>query len=77
MQAFGPKSRAWLADAGITTLEEVRELGVITCYRRVQAAHPDKVSLNLLWALQAALLGIRWTEVPDAIKEQLRQELKK
>jgi len=56
-------------------LEDIRRIGVTTCYRRVQADHPNEVSLNLLWALQAALLGIRWTELPDAIKEQLRLEL--
>lgn len=74
MKNLGPKSRAWLASIGVHTLEDVAALGVAETYKRVKAAYPEKVSLNLLWGLQAALLDIPWNELPQDIKDQLRKE---
>lgn len=74
MKNLGPKSRAWLASIGVHTLEDVAALGVVETYKRVKAAYPEKVSLNLLWGLQAALLDIPWNELPQDIKDQLRKE---
>ena len=75
MKRIGPTSREWLASVGIHTLDEVARLGVVETYKRVRAAHPDKVSLNLLWGLQAALLEIPWQELPEDIKAQLRRQV--
>jgi DNA transformation protein and related proteins len=74
MKNMGPKSREWLAGVGIHTLEEVAELGVVETYKRVKAAYPEKVTLNMLYGLQAALLDIAWIELPPDIKAQLRKE---
>jgi DNA transformation protein len=75
MERMGPKSSKWLASVGIHTLDDVARLGVVETYKRVRAAHPDKVSLNLLWGLQAALLEIPWKELPQDIKEQLKRQV--
>lgn len=75
MKNLGPKSREWLASVGVHTMDDVARLGVIETYRRVKAAHPEKVTLNLLWGLQAALLGIRWHELPPDIKDELRRQI--
>jgi DNA transformation protein len=75
MERMGPKSSKWLASVGIHTLDDVARLGVVETYKRVRAAHPDKVSLNLLWGLQAALLEIPWKELPQDIKEELRRRV--
>jgi DNA transformation protein len=75
MKNLGPKSQAWLAGIGVHSLEDVARLGVVETYRRVKAAYPEKVTLNMLWGLQAALLEIPWNELPDDIKDQLRQEV--
>ena len=61
---MGPKSREWLASVGIHTLDDVATLGVVETYPRVKAAYPDRVSLNLLWGLQAALLDLPWNQLP-------------
>ena len=60
MKNIGP-NREWLASVGVYTLDDVAELGVVETYKRVKAAYPEKVSLNLLWGLQAALLDLPWT----------------
>jgi len=72
---MGPKSRQWLASIDVHTLDDVVSLGVIETYKRVKAAYPEKVSFNLLYALQAALLDLRWNELPPDIKEELKQQV--
>jgi len=74
MKNLGPKSREWLASVGVSTLDDVANLGVVETYKRVKAAYPEKVTLNMLWGLQAALLDIPWNELPPDIKDQLRKE---
>jgi DNA transformation protein and related proteins len=72
---LGPKSREWLASVGVHTLDDVVNLGVVETYRRVKAAYPKKVSLNLLYGLQAALLDLPWNELPPDIKQELKQQV--
>ena len=75
MRNLGPKSTQWLAAVGIHTLDDLREVGVITAYNLV-TAHGYNTSLNLLWALQGALMDVRWTDVPESVKQDLLQRLK-
>ncbi len=75
MKNMGPKSREWLASIGVNTLDDVAKLGVVETYKRVKAAYPEKVSLNLLYGLQAALLDLPWNELPPDIKEELRRQV--
>jgi DNA transformation protein len=72
---MGPKSSEWLASVGVHTLDDVVNLGVVETYKRVKAAYPEKVSLNLLYGLQAALLDLPWNELPPDIKEELKQQV--
>jgi len=75
MKNIGPKSREWLASVGVYTLDDVAGLGVVETHKRVKAAYPEKVSLNLLWGLQAALLDLPWNELPPDIKSELRKQV--
>jgi len=75
MKNLGPKSKEWLASVGIHSLDDVAELGVLEAYKRVKAAYPEKVSLNMLYALQAALLDLPWNELPPDIKAELRKQI--
>jgi hypothetical protein len=60
---------------GLYTLDDVARLGVVETYTRVKTAHPDKVSLNLLYGLQAALLDLPLNELPPDIKEDLKRQV--
>ncbi len=71
---LGPKSTAWLADAGIRTAEELERLGAVEAYRRVRAVHPRRVSVVMLYALEAALRGARWTDLSPEERRGLRDE---
>jgi TfoX-like protein len=75
MKNMGPKSKQWLASVGIHTLDDVANIGVVESYLRVKAAYPGKVSLNLLYGLQAALLDLPWNELPPDIKAELKSQV--
>ncbi len=72
MRNIGEKSSAWLAAVGIHSEDDLAAVGSVEAYRRVKAAFPDRASLNLLYALEGALLGLRWNELPLEIKDELK-----
>ena len=74
MKNIGPKSSQWLASVGVHTLEDVAYLGVVETYKRVKVAYPEKVSLNMLYGLQAALLDLPIDQLPQDIRDQLKRE---
>jgi len=59
---FGPKSQQMLAQAGIHTIEQLRELGAVRAYLQVKRSWKG-ASLNLLWAMEGALTGRHWQDV--------------
>lgn len=67
---LGPKSRAWLASIGVTTLDQIEETGPVEIYLRLKELGLP-ATLNLLWALQGALLGLPWNELPPEMKAEL------
>lgn len=75
LRNIGPKTREWLIDAGIDSVETLHELGAVETYMRLKRLYPDRVSLNALWGLQAALMDMPWTQLPDDIKAELRAQV--
>lgn len=71
---LGPKSAQMLAAAGVTTLAELRTLGAVAAYLRVRRAEP-KASLNLLWALEGAVIGMPWQQVAREHRTRLLMAL--
>lgn len=59
---LGPRSREMLEHAGITSPAQLRQLGAVAAYARVQRSG-QPASLNLLWALEGALAGLPWQQV--------------
>ncbi len=72
LQNIGPKSVALLRAAGIDSLDHLREMGAVSAYRRLKFVDPRTVSLNMLWALQGALTGRDWKDIPAVEKDRLR-----
>lgn len=66
----GPKSAAWLRQVGVRTLEDLRAVGVIETFMKVKRAG-FRPSLNLLYALEGALLGCHWQQVPEERRAEL------
>ena len=64
LRNIGPKSMAWLRQTGVRSLEDLKAVGSLAAYVRVKRAG-FKPSLNLLYALEGAILDCHWQEVPE------------
>ena len=73
LRNLGPKSAAWLRQVGLRTREDLEAAGTVDAFMRVKRAG-FKPSMNLLYALEGALLDCHWQEVPQARREQLVAE---
>ena len=77
LRNIGPRSSDWLNSVGIRTVEDLEEIGIVEAYLRTKKAYPDRVSLNLLYGLQAAMLDIDWKHLPERMKRDLRNQVGK
>ncbi len=70
LRNIGPKSMAWLRQTGIRTLDELKAVGALPAFVRIKRAG-FKPSLNLLYALEGAILDCHWQEIPDTRRAEL------
>lgn len=64
LRNIGPKSMAWLRQTGVRSLDDLKSVGALAAFVRVKRAG-FKPSLNLLYALEGAILDCHWQEIPD------------
>lgn len=69
---IGPKSMAWLRQTGVRSLADLQSVGSLAAFVRIKRAG-FRPSLNLLYALEGAILGCHWQEIPDARRAELVQ----
>jgi DNA transformation protein and related proteins len=74
LRNIGPKSAAWLRQVGLHTPQDLSEAGPVEAFMRVRRAG-FKPSLNLLYALEGALLDCHWQDVPEPRRQALAQEV--
>lgn len=74
LKNLGPTSRAWLAEIGITTRSRLAEIGSVGACLLLRE-RGRKVSLNLVYAIEGALLDIHWTDQPRELRERLRTRI--
>ena len=77
LNGLGPKTAERLSSVGIDTVQRLEEAGAIGAYVLLKDAFPKWTSLNALWGIQAALMEIDWRQLPEAIKQQLMDELER
>ena len=65
LRNIGPKSAAWLRQVGLRTQEDLESVGAVEAFIRVKRAG-FRPSLNLLYALEGALLDCHWQQLPEA-----------
>lgn len=70
---IGPKSAAWLRQVGLHTRDDLEAVGPIEAYARIRRAG-FKASLNLVYALEGALIGCHWQKLDPARRAQLAVE---
>ncbi len=74
MLNLGPKSKVWLREIGIETLEDLQAMGAVEAYRRLKFIFPKQVSLTMLWALAGAVQGRHWNSFSAAEKAALKRD---
>ena len=70
LRNIGPKSAAWLRQVGLRSRDDLAAVGAVEAFMRVKRAG-FKPSLNLLYALEGALLDCHWQDVPEARRSEL------
>ena len=70
LRNIGPKSAAWLRQVGLRTEDDLRAIGALEAFMRVKRAG-FKPSLNLLYALEGALMDCHWQDVPAERRSEL------
>ena len=63
LRGLGARSAGYLAEVGIHTPDELREVGAIGAYLRLEAGCSTIPTLNFLYALAGAIEDRPWTEV--------------
>lgn len=74
LRSLGPKTRAWLKEAGIEGESDLRALGAVAAYRRLKIWNPRLITFNMLWALHAALTGISPKDIAPETKAWLKRQ---
>lgn len=62
---------AQLADAGITTVEQLKEAGSREAWLRILARDPS-ACINRLYGLEGAIQGVRWHHLDNETKDSLK-----
>ena len=70
LKNVGPKSAAWLRQVGVRTQADLEALGSVAAFIKVKRAG-FRPSLNLLYALEGALLGCHWQQVPEDRRSEM------
>lgn len=66
------KLESQLADVGITTIEQLKEVGSREAWLRILARDPSACMMRLS-ALEGAIQGVRWHYLDDDTKKSLKE----
>ena len=70
---LGPVMESRLAEVDITTAEQLARIGVVEAYQRLKFAFGAAITLNALYAMEAAIEGLDWRELSEERKRELRR----
>lgn len=72
---IGKEVARLLVAAGISTPQELRELGAVAAARRIRHLRPhDQPCRSMLAGLEGAIRGVRWHLIPKSERETLWRE---
>lgn len=73
---IGEKLESQLAEIGITTVGQLEAVGSREAWLRILANDPSACVMRL-FALEGAIRGVRWHDLPDETKRPLREFCKR
>jgi DNA transformation protein and related proteins len=77
MRNLGPVSLRMLADIGVQTLDDLRAMGALAAWTRLRFEQPPGMTMNGLYAMEAALRDCHWLALPAEVKIALKAEAAK
>ena len=63
-----------LRQAGIASYDDLIDLGSVEAYLRVWDRQ-DVIGYNMLYAIEGAIQGVRWHDLPREHRERVKREL--
>jgi len=63
-----------LATAGITGYDELVSLGSVEAMLKIRDGLDPGACYNMLYAIEGAIRGIRWHNIPKGERDQLKRE---
>lgn len=73
LKNLGAASVNILRAIGVSSYEDLAQIGSVEAYRRIKA-RGISVSKVMLYALEGALINVHWKELPPDVKERLVEE---
>ncbi len=71
---IGARSAQRLREAGIETPSDLKQLGSVEAVRRIRRTFRDRMPcISMLCALEGAIRGIRWHDIPKRERDELWQ----
>ncbi len=77
LKGLGPKSAQWLAEIDISTEADLRAVGAVEAWHRLRFVRGKQVTLNALYAMEAAIRDCHWRALPEDVKARLKAEVAK
>lgn len=71
---IGPVLARRLEDVGITSPEDLRRVGSITALKQMRIELNEGCA-NTLYALEGAIRGVRWHDIPSAERKAIYRQL--
>lgn len=68
---IGPFTARRLQSIGLRRPVDLEAVGAVAAYRSLAAAWPDDTTVFTLYALQGALMDLRWDALPDEVRADL------
>ena len=72
LRNIGREIEKKLKAVGISTAEELREIGSREAFFRIKLSYPN-VCLVHLYTLEGAISGMEYNQLPEAIKQNLKE----
>lgn len=74
LKNIGEVSEKMLNSIDVFTKEDIDDLGPVTIYFILKSRGFD-VSMNMVYALQGAIMDLHWNELPKDVKNDLIQQV--
>lgn len=75
MRNLGPVSERQLIEADICTPEDLRALGAVAAWQQLRFVFGRRISRNFLYAIEGALRGCDWRQLPADVKTELNRQI--